>query len=67
MGKICKMAMGMEFLVAGACLLAFGLGMLSAVLAHVVAGALFVLAGFSFAVHSLGMCPLCKCDDKCCK
>jgi hypothetical protein len=73
MGKMCKMVMGLMFLVAGACLLAFGLGMLSSMLANVIAGALFLLAGLSFAIHALGMCPMCKCsdekccDDKCCK
>jgi len=67
MDKICGVATGVIFLISGASLLAYGLGMLSAMIANVVAGALFVLAGLSFAIHALGMCPICKCDDKCCK
>ena len=73
MDKICGVAMGLKFLIAGSCLLASGLGMMSAALANEIAGVMFVLAGISFAVHTLGMCPLCKCtdkkccDDKCCK
>jgi len=64
MDKMCGVATGLMFLIGGACLLAYGLGMLSAMIANVIAGALFLIAGVSFAVHALGMCSMCKGEEK---
>ena len=64
MDKMCGVATGLMFLIGGACLLAYGLGMLGAMLANEIAGVLFLLAGISFAVHALCMCPMCKCPEE---
>jgi len=64
MDKTCGIVTGLMVLIAGACLLAFGLGMLSATLANEVAGVLIVLTGISVVVHALCMCPMCKCPEE---
>ena len=60
MGNTCKTITGLLVLAAGAAFLAFGLGMVAVMTAHMVSGAALLLAGLSFTVHGLKMCPMCK-------
>jgi len=55
---------GLLVLVAGAALLLSGLGALTMVLAHEVAGVTLALYGLSGLAHAANMCPNCK--GKCC-
>ena len=66
-GTMCGMVMGLLKLVAGASLLAAGMGMLAVPTALMVAGALMVLCAIGKLVHKMGMCPMCKDAQGCCK
>ncbi len=60
MCKTCGVITGLLVLVSGVVMLLAGLGNLNAMTATVVGGAALALAGLSFVVHALKMCPMCK-------
>lgn len=65
---MCGSVMGLLNLVAGASLLAAGMGSLAMPTALMASGACLLLFGLGKLVHKMGMCPMCKdCASGCCK
>jgi hypothetical protein len=60
MCKTCGVVSGVLVIVAGAALLGFGLGNLTGMQAHIVAGGALGLYGVGLFVHAFGLCPMCK-------
>ncbi len=56
----CAIIGGVIVLVAGAGFLAFGLGKLDGMTAHIVSGGALVLYAVGLLVHALNLCPMCK-------
>ena len=57
---MCAILSGVFVLAAGGAFLAFGLGSLDGMTAHLVGGGALLLYGLGLLVHSLGLCPMCK-------
>jgi hypothetical protein len=57
---MCATLGGVFVLAAGGGFLAFALGSLDGMTAHLVSGGALLLYGLGLLVHALGLCPMCK-------
>ena len=60
----CYMWSGLFVAIAGAVLLMYGLGSMAGMLAHQIAGVLFLVYGLAMLLHSMNMCPMCNAEMK---